>query len=249
VVIGGFEVANIPERKFGLLASSLTAWIPKLVLRYADKILVVDASLKRDAIRYTGINRQDILVVPTGYDFQKFSSAGIKRDIVLTVGGVSYENLWRKGFETFVRAAQYLPDLKFIVIGKFQDESINYLKSIAPPNVEFVGYKPEAELIKYYQRAKVYCQLSRHEGLPNALCEAMLCECVPVGARYYGIPTAIGDAGFYVPYGDVKATAEAIKNALRSNKGRAARARIKRLFSMGRRERKLLEVFREVVTT
>ena len=42
------------------------------------------------------------------------------------------------------------------------------------------------------------------EGLPNALCEAMLCECVPVGTDVQGIRTAMGDAGFYVPYGDRK---------------------------------------------
>jgi len=46
---------------------------------------------------------------------------------------------------------------------------------------------------------------TKYERLPNALhCEAMLCECVPVGTRYCGIPTAIGDTGLYVPYGDSK---------------------------------------------
>jgi glycosyltransferase involved in cell wall biosynthesis len=52
------------------------------------------------------------------------------------------------------------------------------------------------------------------EGLPNALCEAMLCGCVPVGTKRNGIPTAIGDCGFYVPYDDPKAAAEAIKKRL-----------------------------------
>jgi len=48
----------------------------------------------------------------------------------------------------------------------------------------------------------------------------MLCECVPIGTEYCGIPVAKGDTGFYVPYGDVEATAEAIKKALKSNKGK-----------------------------
>jgi len=60
--------------------------------------------------------------------------------------------------------------------------------------IKFTGIVPDEELIKYYQKAKVY-QLSEYEGLPNALCEAMLCECVPAGTRYCGIPTAIGDTG------------------------------------------------------
>ena len=33
---------------------------------------------------------------------------------------------------------------------------------------------PQEKLIPYYQKAKVYCQLSMREGLPNALCEALL---------------------------------------------------------------------------
>jgi len=43
--------------------------------------------------------------------------------------------------------------------------------------IKFTGLVPDEELIKYYQKAKVY-QLSEYEGLPNALCEAMLCECL-----------------------------------------------------------------------
>jgi glycosyltransferase involved in cell wall biosynthesis len=67
----------------------------------------------------------------------------------------------------------------------------------------------------------------------------MLCGCVPVGTKYCGIPTAIGDTGFYVPYGDVEATVEGIKKVLSSNAGRreSARARIKRMFSQQRREK------------
>lgn len=65
-----------------------------------------------------------------------------------------------------------------------------------------------------------------------ALCETMLCECTPVGTKYCGIPTAIGDNGFYASYGDEKATAEAIKKALNApdEAGKKARERIKKMF-------------------
>ena len=61
----------------------------------------------------------------------------------------------------------------------------------------------------------------------------MLCGCVPVGTKHCGIPTGIGDTGFYVSYGDEKATAEAIKRALNNpdDLGRKARERIKEKFS------------------
>ena len=71
----------------------------------------------------------------------------------------------------------------------------------------------------------------------------MLCECVPVGTKYCGIPTAIGDCGFYVPYGDPEATADAIKDALNSPEelGKKARKRIKNTFPLEKRERGLIQ--------
>jgi glycosyltransferase involved in cell wall biosynthesis len=52
------------------------------------------------------------------------------------------------------------------------------------------------------------------EGLPNALCEAMLCGCIAVGSDVQGVRTAMGEHGFLVPYGDVAATCDAIRKAL-----------------------------------
>lgn len=128
-----------------------------------------------------------------------------------------------------MRSAAFLPDVKFLLIG-VQGEALKKLQEIATPNMEFRGPLPPDEITPYYQKAKVYCQLSMREGLPNALCEAMLCECVPVGTDVQGVKTAIGDTGFYVPYGDPEATAEAIKKALRSDRGRKLGKELRRFF-------------------
>jgi glycosyltransferase involved in cell wall biosynthesis len=142
--------------------------------------------------------------------------------------------------------AKYLPAVKFVLVGSGTDGYIDELRKMAPPNVVFAGIVAHSELPAYYQRAKVYCQLSMSEGLPNALCEAMLCECVPVGTEVNGIPTAIGDTGFYVPVGDAEATADAVRQALSSNKGRDARARIVSMFSVEKREKDLVKIVEEL---
>jgi len=247
VVVGGYEVAKVPEIGYGALLNPRSARKVKYVLENADKILTVDDSLKKDAIKNAKVNRGNIKTVPTGYDTRKFKMSGRKENLVITVGYITDNIIKRKGLDTFVKAAKYLPDVEFVLIGKYADDSIEYLKSIASPNVKFTGFVPDEDLIKYYQRAKVYCQLSRYEGLPNALCEAMLCGCVPVGTNYCGIPTAIGDTGFYVPYGNVEATVEAIKEALESNKGEKARERIKILFPIERREKELIGIINSLV--
>lgn len=246
VVLGGYEVANLPEIEYGALTNLKSARRVKYVLNNCNIVIAVDNSLKSEAITNIGISGDNIAIVPTGYNSNKWDFKGQKEDLVVTVGIINWSVMKRKGFETFIKAAEYLPNLKFVLIGKSIDDSINYLKSIASKNVDFTGFVSEDELINYYQRAKVYCQLSLHEGLPNALCEAMLCECVPVGTQKNGIVTAIGNIGFYSPYGDPRATAEVIEKAMNSDKGKEARERIIKMFPTEKREKKLIEIIHEL---
>ncbi len=248
VVVGGYDVACSPELNYGQFASS---WNKKMytrfALRHADKVLVVDPSLKDEAIKNAGVTGDNFEYLPTGYDYEKFKPLGEKENMAMTVCiGDSLERAKVKGVDVFVKAAEHLPDVKFLVIG-LSGDALDKIRDIAPPNVVLIGPVSQENLIDYYRRAKVYCQLSMREGLPNALCEAMLCECVPVGTRRNGIPTAMGDCGFYVPYGDSDAAAEAIRKSLNaSDLGRRSRERIKSLFPVERRERRLAQLVEEI---
>ena len=244
VVVGGYDVAYVPEMDYGQFTQ---AWhkktMTKFALGHADRVLVVDPSLKDDAVRNAGISGENFEYLPTGYDYLKFNSCGRKEDIAMTVCVAdSWSRIQIKGIDTFVKAAMLMPDIKFLVVG-LRGEALDRIQKMAPSNIELIGPVNQEELISYYQKAKVYCQLSMREGLPNALCEAMLCECAPVGTECYGIPTAIGDCGFYVPYGDADATAKAIRKALNSpDVGKRARKRIIGLFALARREKGLVQI-------
>jgi len=251
IIVGGFDVARVPEINYGRFTQSwVKKFLTKFALQYANKVLVVDPSLKDDAIKNAGIVGHNIDYLPTGFDYERFKPGKSKENLAITVGYPSHSVIKRKGFDTFVQAAALLPDTRFLIIGKALDDSVDLLKISAPPNLEFTGAVTEEQLLAYYQRAKVYCQLSAYEGLPNALCEAMLCECIPVGTDRNGITTAMGDTGFFVPYADAKATAKAISDALKapSIKGQNARKRIRELFPEVRREKGLLQVIDEVTT-
>lgn len=248
VVVGGYEVAKLPEIEYGSLINPRKTKVVRYVLEHATRVLPVDESLKDEAKRRLGVRGENIVPVHTGHDPVKFSSAGPKERMALTVGFVNKSNCRRKGLAVFVEAARHLPDVKFVLVGMSDNEWSASLRQKAPPNVEFVPAVAHDQLLGYYRRAKVYCQLSMFEGLPNALCEAMLCECVPVGTEVCGIPTAIGDTGFYVPVGDPKASAEAIEMALKSDKGKAARARIIDYFSIEKREKRLAEIIGELLS-
>jgi len=248
VVAGGYDVANEPSINYGLMRfpKSKSARMAKFALNHANKVLAVSEFNKKEALNYVNPNKIELIYNAVNCD--KFKLEGEKnKDLVITVGGVTIQTLKIKGLEVFVKTATYLPNIKFILIGRPFDNSIELLKAIAPSNVEFRGFIPFEELPKWYQKAKVYCQLSYRESFGLSLAEGMACGCIPVVTNRASLPELVGDAGFYVPYGDPEATAEAIKEALKSDKGELARERVKRLFSIENREKALIKIIGEVM--
>lgn len=246
VVSGGYDVANVPKIGYGVMLSPRGRFIAKFALKHADKVLAVSEFNKNEALNY--VDPDKIELVYNAVDCDRFKPQGKKNeDLVIAVGAVTHRNIKAKGLEVFIKTASYLPDIKFIHIGRAYDKSIEYLKATAPVNVEFAGYIPFAEMPVWYQKAKVYCQLSYRESFCLSLAEAMACSCVPVVTKKAALPELVGDTGFYVPYGNPEATADAIKKALKSDKGEAARQRIKRLFPIQAREKALVKIIREAI--
>lgn len=239
IIVGGYDVVQMPEIEYGASLNPKFLRILHYVLKNTDKIL----SFSQDGAANTckHLNTSKIEVVYLGVDNIKIKSSN-KEKLVLTTAYVKDSNLQRKGLKTFVKAAKYLPHINFLVIGPHIDGSINHLKSIATPNVKFTGYISDEELFDYYQKAKVYVQVSAHEGFGLAMAEAMSYQCVPVVTDRGAIREVVGDTGFYVEYDDPEETANAIKKALESDKGKVARKRIENLFTIRMREEKLLKI-------
>ena len=241
VVVGGYDVACEQKIHYGICTKSkLRQWMSKYTINNCDLLLPVSDNIKEDCYKYLKCQR-DIFVVNTGYDSNKFKPDSSKtKHSVLTVASGRESIIKLKGLDTFVDAAKHFNDVKFIIVGVSGSAKRQLTRN---ENIFIVDKRSQNELIVYYQHAKVYCQLSLREGLPNALCEAMLCECVPVGSDCDGVRRIISDTGFCVPYGDVEATIDAIEKALHSKeKGKEARERIKKSYSLENRERKLLEL-------
>jgi len=243
VVAGGYDVANEQGIDYGLMRDqkSKPARMAIFVLKHADKVLAVSNFNRREILNYIGSDTVELAY--NGVDCDLFKPKGEKDlDLIMTVGGVTKENLRKKGLEAFVKTAAHLPEARFMLVGQAYDNAIDHLKAIAPSNVEFAGYLPLDRLLKSYQEAKVYCQLSYHESFGLSLAEAMACGCVPVVTDRGALPEVVGDTGFYVPYGDVEETSEGIKRALNSDLGKAASERVRRAFALEIRERELVKL-------
>lgn len=247
VIVGGVDAANRPDLEYGVYLHPRQAARSRYAVMNADRVLVVDDFLREELGRNAGVRRPEIVTVPTGFDVDRFRPDGGPKTNVLTVGAVVDTNLRRKGLETFVRSAAYLPDLPFVLVGGRVNDATARLRQVAPANVRILPQVSEAELLEQYRRARVYVQASLYEGLPNALGEAMACGCIPVGSRVAGIPTLIGDAGYYVPEEDPAATATAIRQAFDHGDAEAARSRIVSGFPLQRRERALRETIDRLV--
>ncbi|WP_340817862.1 glycosyltransferase family 4 protein [Methanolobus sp. WCC4] len=240
VVAGGWDVASVPEINYGAMQTPKRRRKTKFTLDHADRILAVSESTKKEVLSWSPDSK--VAVVYNGINPTLYVPNDQKKKIVLTVGGVSWSTVYKKGLETFVKAAKYMQDTEFVLAGKHFDDAHEYLESISTPNVRFTGYIPSDDLRKLYQDAKVYVQVSAHESFGCSLAEAMLCECVPVATERAALTEVVGDVGYYVDYNDPEGTAQAIKEALSSNKGLDARSRIEKLYPRERRKDKIIEI-------
>jgi glycosyltransferase involved in cell wall biosynthesis len=244
VMAEGWDVVSMPEIDYGAVRSKRRIRMAKYALKHATCVIAISEALRKDTLKL--VNR-DIKLVYHGLDGEKFKPKGEKKDMAITVGIIRKDTLLRKGLKAFVESARYLPHIDFLLIGSPKDDTMEQLKSTATPNVKFLGFVPDEQLMEYYQKAKVYVQVSAHEGFGISLAEAMLCECVPVVTKRAAIPEVVGNTGFYVPFEDPMATSEAIKDALQSDKGTQARRRIVENFSVEMRKEKLNDLIWEVL--
>jgi glycosyltransferase involved in cell wall biosynthesis len=217
VAIGGGDVAGIAEIGYGIWISPWKSRLVSYALRKADRVIAVDPFLKGEAIRRARYDGRNIDVLPTGFDSRFWSPGGEKANSVLTVAVCESEARMRvKGVDLLLETARSLPGTEFILVG-IPDPYARDLRGRASANVEIRGRVSPHELLGLYRRSKVYCQPSRIEGLPNAVCEAMLCGCIPVCTDVGGMRTPVGGYGILVPPGDLVALAKGIIEAMGSS--------------------------------
>jgi len=252
VVTGGYDVAGERSIRYGLMLNPVYRHMVKYVLKKAKKILAVSEFNKGEIEKYLGINNAEVIY--NVIDHNKFIPGSKKQKIILTVGFIKDETWVRKGIDTFVEAAQLfnlheIPG-RFVVVGKIADSMKERVKHVEKntPNITFTGFIPDEELLKWYQKAKVYCQLSIYESFGVAPSEAMACGCVPVVSNRGALPEVVGDVGFYVDLQHLCITEQAILNALKSRRCKKARKRVIDNFSDEHRERKLKRILDEYDT-
>lgn len=240
-VSGGYDVSTI--KNYGLASSIKTRWIPKYILKNSDVILAFSNSSKEEINALVDTD----VIVSFGVNTDSFYPSGKKEDMVLTVAYIDKVSWERKGIKKFIALAQRFAltgeHTKFVVVGKTSDDVQDKINRIFTrniiPNIEFVGYVSDEELLKYYQISKVYAQLSSHEGFCSVVAEAMLCNCIPVVSNIGSLPEVVGDRGLVVNHDENPF--DVVINSLNTQPS-GQRERILNNYSLEKREKILLEV-------
>lgn len=246
IILGGVDCANIQSIDYGIWRKSWKKPFLKFALQFAEEIWAVDNSLLEHIRQQSGLELKNTRVVPTGYNPYEWniteSHERISNSVLCVAATSGRTQFLRKGLDTLVKVAQRLPSHRFTVIGtspKIASEILENLGIVISPNINFIQKIPRETLHNQYNSHEIYVQPSRFEGLPNALCEAILCGCFPIGSNICGIPSAIEDKRFLVQPDDIEGFCQAI---LRSQKEclvsdvQHRRERLIEKFAISRRE-------------
>lgn len=249
VMTGGYETVNLPEIHFGFQQGGWRKFISRFILRHATRLVTASRFSLEETIRNVPLDPNKIDFIYHGIDPDEYPFSIQKEPLVITVGNVDEENLQRKGLERFVLAAKYVPEARFVVVGKWVGPSIHKLKKIAPSNVSFTGHVSFEELLHFFERAKVYVQASVHEAFGMSLAEAMLCGCVPVVTRSAALPEVVGSSGFYADATSPENLANIIREALWADDSwnAKARERIEGEFPLTKRRRELISLVNSLI--
>jgi glycosyltransferase involved in cell wall biosynthesis len=235
VVIGGYDTARLPDIPYGLQGRGVMRLVSRWVMRRATRLLANSDYSRAEAAANAGVDPDRVTVVHHGVP-DPFGELprGPRKPTALTVGIVDRRNVARKGLGAFVKAAALLPEVGFVLAGRWDDDAADELRESATPNVTLTGWVKEDALNEHYRRASVYVQPSAHEGFGLSVAEGMLAGCIPVTTTAGALPEVVGDVGVQVESQDPAQLAAAIRRALESSDDAraAARERVLRCFPL-----------------
>jgi len=215
IILNGTDSVTIPEFHYGHLRKGLLKWCCKKSYQSATKLLPVSDSLIATTNNYAFDGRQlglnavfpqmglNYRVIPNGFNLDFWSNDNqAKSNSILTVATAN--RIPHKGVDLIIEAASKMKNYTFSIAG------IDHLEN-CPENVFCLGYLSLEELREVYSNHQYYLQLSIWEGFGCALCEAMLCGCIPIVSSVNILPEIVGNEMLVVSERSAEALVEKIK--------------------------------------
>jgi glycosyltransferase involved in cell wall biosynthesis len=243
------------RRDLGIVSNSKHDVLYRLLRGQFDQVQAVSEAARQVCIQkdglspervftvHNGVNLPEILSEPSHPNFREAYGLSPRGPIMISATG----HLWPvKGTDVLIRAAaivcQKVPDANFVMFGWDGNEYAQRMRDLVKElklesNVKIAGRL--SPISSAFKCSDIMCQLSRSEGMSNALLESMACGLPSVATAVGGNPETIvdGKTGFLVPNEDSSEAArrilELIENPeIRKEMGKRSFERIRDHFTV-----------------
>ena len=256
ISLRGGDVPGFRPYDFALY-HKLIAPLLHLIWQRSSVLVANSAGLKGLASEFD--SNAPIEIIPNGVDLERYASNERKWDPprLLLVGRLVYQ----KGVDILLEALEGLQshpwELSLVGDGPERDT----LQSLADQygiseRVHFQSWLDGDALLQQLQEANLFVFPSRHEGMPNAVLEAMACGLPVIASRIAGNEELVihGENGLLVPPEDPdglrNALAELLENHTRREQmGQASRQRVEDHYAWSRIAAQYLALIETVPNT
>ncbi len=259
LVLGGTDCVHFPSINYGNFSKRFLARCTSLSIKNATLLLPVSQTLVETDYDYQSddFKKQGYKVfvkgetaaykvIHNGFKTDQWQPDLKEKNSFVTVAAdlQTRFGIQLKGIDLILEIAPSLPDCQFYIVGG-KNANLD-----TPSNVHLIETIPNNELPHFIATKEYYLQLSMSEGFPNALCEAMLCGCIPIVSAVGAMPEIISDKGFILFKKDPGLLLDLIRTA-RSKENHAlmaeqSRNRILYNYSFEKRKTTLLGVVNQL---
>jgi glycosyltransferase involved in cell wall biosynthesis len=211
----------------------------RIIWRNASAVIANSNGLRHLAVTFDP--RFEIPIIPNGVDLELYQT--VERDWLsprlLSVGRIVHQ----KGLDLAMHALGGLKDFNWEWRIAGDGPQMQALQSLAQElgiddRVFFLGWQSREQIIESYKQSNVFLFPSRHEGMPNALLEAMASGLPVIATCIAGNEELVaeGETGYLVPAEDIELLQATLKKILsdsttRQQMGIAARQRVEENYS------------------
>jgi glycosyltransferase involved in cell wall biosynthesis len=238
VSLRGGDVPGFRPYDFGMYHKLISPFL-RIIWKYASAVVANSSGLCDLALAFD--SRFDIPIIPNGVDLELYVSRNHNWSSprLLSVGRVVYQ----KGFDLAMRALAGLKDLEWEWRIAGDGPQMETLISLAceleiDDRVIFLGWQSREQLIEQYKQSNLFLFPSRHEGMPNAVLEAMASGLPVIASRIAGNEELVldGETGILFPSEDMVPLRVALHKLLtdgplRRQMGDASRHRVEKHYS------------------
>jgi glycosyltransferase involved in cell wall biosynthesis len=235
----------------------LVAPLLRIIWHRAEVLVANSTGLQDLAQKFD--SRVPMEVIPNGVDIERYvaNQRQWEPTRILLVGRLVYQ----KGIDLLVQALADLQSLNWTLSLVGDGPELDNIQSQATAlgiadRIRYENWLTGDDLLQQYQAANLFVFPSRHEGMPNAVLEAMACGLPVVASRIAGNEELVvpGETGILVPAEDVPALKDALADlisnvARRQKMGAAARLHVEQNYAWNQIARQYLTLMQDRLAT